>query len=390
MPYNPREGVDYLIDLYAVAQVDSAAPPGDISSAINGRLMHYHPDRLQGLAPEFIAKGEAVTRALHHAKEILLNEVKRTEYDDILKAWDGPLSDDGRPVMDVEDYMRADLQYASPDEVEAVFADIERQAATLSGHEPDGVATAEHVMALLANAESAPEDLLRAQRAAYENALLREDRVLAVSENRRALFMGMGNTSATEYRTGIGYPQKLAKEIEAARATNLEMLRLRALGGVSTRLALMAGESASETALLPVSTASVQLPAYFDTQSEKLREIARKREVILHKRLDNIEWVYPAAELQTQVLGRLLLGAYHRDAGRYIWFSATGFDTELQVDALTDEDIIVQLEARDYSSVVENDNNVMLFPLLEHIELGTLLGAAIQHHLGKYQTPVEK
>ena len=51
MAYEPREGVDYVIDLYALAGVEAQAEPDELKRAINQRMVEYHPDRLQGLAP---------------------------------------------------------------------------------------------------------------------------------------------------------------------------------------------------------------------------------------------------------------------------------------------------------------------------------------------------
>ncbi|MDB5186162.1 MAG: hypothetical protein JWL85_685, partial [Candidatus Saccharibacteria bacterium] len=97
MSYEPKEGVDYIVDMYAIAGVAQEATPEELKRSLNERTREYHPDRLQGVAPEFRSKGERMAILLNKARHILLDSERRAEYDEILGAWDGPLSTDGIP-----------------------------------------------------------------------------------------------------------------------------------------------------------------------------------------------------------------------------------------------------------------------------------------------------
>jgi curved DNA-binding protein CbpA len=123
MSYEPEEGVDYIIDLYAVAGAAPEADADALRRALNQRLVEYHPDRLEGLAPEFKSKGERMARLLNRARIVLLDPEKRQGYDEVMAEWEGPVSKDGTPIIRTDRYLQAEMENKTPEEIEGIFAE---------------------------------------------------------------------------------------------------------------------------------------------------------------------------------------------------------------------------------------------------------------------------
>jgi DnaJ-class molecular chaperone len=113
--YEPRDGVDYLVDLYGVTGVPHDASPDDIKGALKERSLEYHPDRLTGLAPEFRVRAERMILLINRARVVLLDDEKRVAYDTILDSWEGPVSTDGTPVLDLAAAIRTVMGRHAPD-----------------------------------------------------------------------------------------------------------------------------------------------------------------------------------------------------------------------------------------------------------------------------------
>ena len=121
MEYEPREGEDYIVDLYSVVGVEHDATELEIKDNIRDQLKQYHPDRLEGLAPEFRETGKRMATLLNRANVILLDTDKRQEYDQLLSEWSGPVSENGNPIIDIHRVWQAELRGKSPEEVEAIM-----------------------------------------------------------------------------------------------------------------------------------------------------------------------------------------------------------------------------------------------------------------------------
>jgi hypothetical protein len=377
MSYEPKEGVDYIVDLYAVAGATHEANPDELKQALNQRMVEYHPDRLEGLAPEFRTKGEQMARLLNRARVILLDPEKRQVYDEVLTEWDGPVSTSGTPVIRADRYLQAEMQEKSPEEIEEVFAKQAEQVEGMSGYSPSRLSFLEKMVTLAG--DDVPDDL----RAEYEDALLQYDRTLAIQEAERSRLLSLPDIGEAGYRAGLDYSETIAGEIEAAREVRTEELRMLAIGGVSTRLALLAGEEVPQVSGAIVATSTtLELPVYFDQQAEKVHELAKKREEIVGKRLANFRPAYPEADTQIEPQPNLAIGV---GSDSYKWFGVT-FDPDNNAASLVPipEELIELLDAQDYKAAIGSGYNVLTFVPLEQVDIQTQLIDAIEKHADKY------
>ena len=379
MEYEPIEGIDYLVDLYALADVDRTSEQTDIKDALNKRAMEYHPDRLEGLAPEFRSRGELVSKLLNRARVVLLDTYKRAEYDEILTTWEGPVSTSGIPVDTVTRMDGAELRGKSAEEMEAAFATKVLQLEALTGYNPRRLGLIERLIE--EEGDAAPEDM----RDEYEDALLQRDRVLAVEEGIRSEVIGLPNLASRQYAASLEYSSQTRQRIEEAKTTKLEERRKLALGGVSTRLALLSGEEPdSATIDLPVPT-TIGLPDYFEQQAARVAKIAEEREGITDRRLKNFEPTYPEAELQTEQQENLILGI--ETDGGHTWFamkldSNTG---NAEADELTAE-VKDLLNNGEYKTVIQRNYGIVLVKQLEQVSILDLFGVAISKYTSKFKS----
>lgn len=382
MTYEPREGVDYIVDLYQVAHVDPTAEPDEIKRALNDRLKEYHPDRLQGLAPEFRSKAERLVPLLNRAKVILLDTDKRTEYDEILNDWEGSISKDGTPVIILGDAIRYDAAQKTPEELEATIGEQGAAALAIFKHDP-----AQQQM-LTTLFETATGDMKEQLRDALDKALLAEDQVLATTQDTRAQLLGMPSNSLLSI--GENHTEQVALAIEAARAAQTEEYKRRALGGVSTRLALLASSSdetePASTEVVPQSVTDYGLPAYYEEQAKRLAEVAEQRQAIVEKRLELFEPKYPIAELQTEAHPTFVVGmATENDPENYRWIGFHFDASAVSLDNISlPDEVKVALDAGEYEAVYQAGLNILTFTTKEQIDLRTMLDVAYNKHLEKY------
>jgi hypothetical protein len=383
MSYEPEEGVDYIIDLYAVAGAAPEADADALRRALNQRLVEYHPDRLEGLAPEFKSKGERMARLLNRARIVLLDPEKRQGYDEVMAEWEGPVSKDGTPIIRTDRYLQAEMENKTPEEIEGIFAEQAKEIEAMLGYTPSRLGFLEKMVTQAG--DDVPNDL----RAEYEDALLLYDRTLAIQEAERSRLLGLPDIGQGGYRAGLDYAKDIAGEIEAARVARKEEMRMRALGGVSARLALLAGEEVEATNTDVVLASSLELPAYYDQQAERMREIATKRQEVVEKRLANFRPFYPEAEIQEgEAKPRLAIGIGEEE---FKWFGVV-FDHETSsanVQPIPDE-VTELLNAGKYQAAIESGYNVLTFAPLEQIDMKTQLLEAIEKHAVKYNIGSEE
>lgn len=379
MDYEPREGVDYIIDLYQVAAVAHDADQEDVKRALNARMGEYHPDRLQGLAPEFRSAGEQMARLLNRARTVLLNVEKRGEYDEILSTWEGPISKNGTPVIRIDDAVRAEAVQKTPRQLEAAFAEQSADVAKMVKYNPKQQAMLGRMLEAAKDGEDA--DGLRE---AYDAALFAEDQVLALEEAERGRLLGIQHDK--RYETSLGYTDTVRAAIEDSRTIQTEDYRRRALGGVGVRLALLSGETTIEPLSSDIVVNDGALPHYFDEQAKKVEELAATREALLEKRLEIFQPTYPIAEIQIDGKPNFAIGiAFNTEGEASKWI---GFSFEPTTVALANielpEEVEALLRGGQYEQAYDLGYNVLTFAMKEQIQLQTLLAEAYNKHLVKY------
>lgn len=376
MEYEPQEGIDYIVDLYAVAGVDRDAAEADIQQSLRKRMMEYHPDRLEGLAPEFRDRGEVMARVLNRANVVLLDAEKRREYDEILDDWTGLISENGVPVVSLDRVLQAEFHGKTPDEVEEFFAQQGAKIQAMTGYSPQRL---EFLQNLIDSAKKTGEKLPDGLQDEYEAALLLRDRVLAVEEKERADLLGIPASTDQRYATTRNYAQLVAGKIEETRQTRQEEAERLAIGGTATRLALLAGEDTASADNLPAAPTKLEaLPPYFDNQAARIQEIAQEREEVLESRLSNLSLTYPLEEEQTLFTKKLALGIEGKED--MTWICVEVNDDDTGTGATLPEEIENLLLREDFHQVIGHGYNVATFKLMDQIDLRDLVRVAA----GKY------
>jgi curved DNA-binding protein CbpA len=379
MTYQPQEGIDYIVNLYAVAGAEQGATEPEIKTALNDRAKEYHPDRLQGLAPEFQEKGERIAKLLNRARGILLDTDKRTAYDEILTTWDGPVSTDGTPVVSIARLQEVQLQGKTPEEVEAMFAEQVEQIAGMTGYRPSRLSFLEKMV------EQADDDVADELRDEYEDALLQKDRALAIEEAERSRALGLPDIQEQNYTAALGYGEETAAKLTEARAKKEANLQLLALGGVGAKLALLTGEVTEPSAsLVTESPMSLELPAYYGQQAARVQQIANERDAITDKRLENLVPIYPEAELQAELKGSLIIGVA-TSKGHYWLGAKLNIEQDSADFQQVGDEVKALLNQGDYAAVIARGHGVVLVKPMEHIDIQDLLGVAIGKYTDKYK-----
>ena len=380
MEYEPQEGVDYIIDLYAVVGVERDAPEPEIKQGIRERMREYHPDRLEGLAPEFQDKGEDMARILNHANAILLDAEKRSEYDGILDEWTGPVSEDGNPIILIDRALQAEFHDKSPKEVEKLFAGQVEKISAVLGYSPQRL---EFLCKLIDQVKGEVPDDLKAE---YEAALLQRDQVLAVEESERAKLLGLPSVVSRQYATTRNYAALVEGSIQETRSSREEEAKRLAISGPAGRLALLAGEDTSADDNLPATAAQLAaLPAYFEDQAAKVVEIAKEREELLEARLGNFSLTYPLAEAQTEFTKKLALGMEGTDG--LTWICVEVGDDDTGAGSTLPDSIEELLTQEDFEPVIGQGYNIATCELLDQVDIPDLVRVAAGKYVDNFPQP---
>jgi hypothetical protein len=277
--------------------------------------------------------------------------------------------------------LRSAFHGKSADEVEAVFAEQSQKAEELSGN---STARLEFIERLIAKAGGEIDDDLRNE---YEEALALKDAMLAAQEAERSKLLGLPDIEASGFEARLGYAQAIHEEIETARERELTTLRVRALGGAGTRLALEAGES-TDLVATPEQLDAITLPAYYEPQAEKVLELAKEREAIVEKRLANLITELPEEDLQQSFQQTLIIGA--RTQSGYIKWVACTFDDpdpnaeqKVSVDPIHEESRN-QLREERYPQIIKNGCGILIFEYLSQIDYEDQVITAMSKYASRF------
>lgn len=379
MSYEAREGIDYIVDLYAVAGVEASADASEIKKAITKRLSEWHPDRLTGLAPEIQARGEHMARLLNKARGILSVSEKRAEYDGILSEWTGPVSQTGDPVITISRKVQAEMAMRPIKEVEAIFTDYDQRVDTLAVFSDSRIDLFERMI------ESSGEDAPVELREQYEAALLEKDRNLSLKEVQRDELLGVESAEDRQYRVSLDYSATVSGDIEVAREVRTEELRAIAAGRVAVRLAILSGEEVPASTEL-VDPNSLQLPEYFNKYAEEIEKIAQERQGVTEKRLANFQPTYPEIELQAEAKDRVIVGIIDGEddsASKWFTFVYDGANNAVNAEQ-TSREIEQLLSTGQYGAVIDAGFNVLTFSTMQHINPRDLLNEALEKYVAKF------
>jgi curved DNA-binding protein CbpA len=138
---NVIEGVDYLVDRYAVLGVPEDADTDTLRRAIREGRAQNHPDRLGRASPEILAVASRARAAIDAAATVLLDPELRAGYDrrlaEFRRDWPDLISSDGRAMVSLSK-VRLDLDgllngTLKTDADDAAFL---AQLGQMTGHNP--------------------------------------------------------------------------------------------------------------------------------------------------------------------------------------------------------------------------------------------------------------
>lgn len=99
---DPVEGVDYIVDYYAVLGLERGSDEERIRRALRDKRTQYHPDRLIQAGDKIQAVANREMALFAKAEQILLNPEVKPFYDERLNGFEPRLvSNDGRAILDL-------------------------------------------------------------------------------------------------------------------------------------------------------------------------------------------------------------------------------------------------------------------------------------------------
>ena len=388
----PVEGVDYFVDLYKLVGAKKDDDTESLSRKIRAKSKEYSPDRQHGTAEEFGARADRVMKLVNRAREVLLDEEKRLEYDDMLAEWQGPISDDGTPVTTFESIFARQVVGKDTEQVEEIFKGLKERIEAHPGIGTDGrVARAERRLDKARQSKYPDEEEIRDLQDDYEEELFALDAGLAVEENERSRILGreISDAAGRHYRVSIGYAEETANELEQLRTRKVEEHAAIATGSFATRLAILSGEVAPSTDVVPQGdVADYALPPYYDDQAAKVKALAEKRLEIMKKRLGNLKVDQPEAALQTELSSAVFVGLTQEGYEGADWYTSGvpeddgGEEVAPPVDA--PDSVLDDLLAGNYAAVIAAGYNVITTKRLQNIEDDALVRGAVVIHAKRY------
>ncbi len=276
MTYSPVSGVDYLVDHYQILGLKRAATDEEIASMWRTKVKQYHPDRMQGLAPELLESAKHKSALINEAHDVLGDQEARAAYDLVLDNWTRPICTDGRAIIDLTGAGGFSFS-ALLEHINSTAEDHEAQgeqiAKDLSGFNP---ATYEFFKTQAESEAGVPEGLLPA----YLEQLRSRDLYLQLKESFIWDSLGLPNFQP---KAVLGYAAAATGELEKVRAQAHESLAHEVhLLTTGQRTLLPAPETTG--ALVPAGLFehhTERFLAHFARQEERLQAVAQERETIL-------------------------------------------------------------------------------------------------------------
>ena len=324
------EGVDYLVDRYAVLGVARDATHEEIASAVKEQRAQYHPDRLIKAGPDVLVAAERARERINLAAEILMNKEARPLYDARLAEFEDKhphlVSKNGTPIIDLE-RQRLNLDYLLQDEI-LDTSDLEKQAATMIGFDQKRLDRARKYYALDPTDPDADDALRQELTAQYGMLTLMEDFAWM-----RAGMHGWTDEGGL-MRDAEAYVDRIEAEIAktsltiipAAVATRQNAVLI----GVAPPPLLLAGPNGSSAASDAPTTDLVVAEAKrrFELRAADIREIAARKQAALLELLDHSKTVV-LAESECPIYDLFLVKGEGEEATAMIAFRLEATNADL-------------------------------------------------------------
>ena len=280
----PINGIDYLVDYYALLGADPKASTEEIHSLFRQASTKWHPDKCASLAESLKEQATRQFKILRDADEILTDSSRRAHYDQLLAGFPSELiSRDGTPILDLR-RRRINLPLLLAGQELDVSA-TETKIVALSGHTEATFALIEQ----LYTATPSPNEQLQA---AYRDALEKRHTYLTIREELEWQAFGFDNQTKVE---GITSPE----EHVSVRLDQLQQAKVEISAVAGSTMKLLG--SAETVKLLGMGEASLE-------SSEMSLEVARQQ--VIEKGIERITAISPrlvaAAEKTTEAMKALL------------------------------------------------------------------------------------
>ncbi len=375
------EGVNYLTDLYSVLGVPRSADEQTIHAAFLTRAKEYHPDLLQGRAPEFQHRAAQMMAVLNRASVTLSNPPSRETYNKKLEEWNGPISLDGRPVIDLKMpfYGNETLEKARRRADELID-----ETTKIFGFDPNTFELIEQMYKSTPNPDQRLRDM-------YEQALLRKQSDLAIREDTKREVLGIPTSSSMAPPIGfLAEAQDLVTSAKSRFTRHTESY-LRALQ--SGEIKMLPGREDVVQALAQnpeeaIIRLSAEMLEKFDTASGDVLNLARQREEVITNRLELVrgEYVTDQPELTRRLIVCLQLGSGEKTENVWYAFELKGDEQEavLERDDETQQQVQAVNDLERVAEMVKQGFNVMSVKHKEGLPPNEQLQRAVQEHYADY------
>ncbi|MCC2631114.1 MAG: molecular chaperone DnaJ [Candidatus Paceibacter sp.] len=369
---NPIKGQDYLVDYYAVIGVVRSASGEEIKKAIRTRMMEYHPDRFQHVAPQLMDQARKMTELLNEAKEILSDGEKKAAYDTLLANWNKAISTNGMPVIDLtaSGFHFNSLIDALEKDPETLAAEREKLALQFSGFNK---ATFDLVERFATGPGEIPDDVQKA----YAEQLAQKDLYLSLLEGFYFDSLGLKNHAAVALLTHTDQVKESINEVrEQARTEIAHDILLLSTGGK----ALLPGSVRIENAEQAIVHYVEKVDEHVNRYAAELEQLATEREKVLQRRFElGARMTYfPGTEKYTpEVIIKLVVSEKNPAA----WMSFT-IDPEKNSAVSSSHNDLESLEDPAVAKTwIERGFTIITFQLQQDIDIKSQIEQIILNHI---------
>lgn len=375
---NSTQGVDYLVDHYAILGIARDSTLEQIKQAYRAKQKQYHPDLFQGLAPELLAQAEKKVALISEAYKILSDSSARAEYYALLETWDKPISKNGEVIIDLtaSGFSLSSLVENLAVEPDAREQEAEKLALRFSNFNPATYSF------FCQQAESGiPEGL----KAAYLEQLDARDLYLSLRETFLWESMGLKNHTLT---ARLDYADQVEEDLKATTERAIESVEEQVLLLTVGERALLPAPKGMESLADPSAMLiqyKAQIGEYIEHQAGLLRPIAAEREQVLNARfVAGSGFAYHSRHAQPLAYTqKLIIEAKLKD--RSVWFSFEFMDNNTRVVSYEVEGLETLSNPDVAEQWIQNGYNIVSFIIQDGVDIKSQLTKVSELHLDKLE-----
>jgi hypothetical protein len=289
---NVIEGVDYIIDFYAVLEVDRNAPPEDIRRKGNRLRGSYHSDKTGKLPDDLASDARGKFDLYSKAMGVLLDPEKRRLFDERLDSFPAHLvSTNGNAIVDVT-RRRIDLDYLLSGKIKDI-SELQKRGKVMSQYDESGLDATRSAYTAMPDNE--------AIKAVYRLQLHAKLTYISIMEDLMWWQAGVqGDTGPTGLITHVDdYLERIDAEIKSVATEqipkNMKQRLLAETSGLATALLLgdSSGQQTESGTGTDISTVvQKRMVENFSSRTEAIREYAREKQETLRELLELTDYEF--------------------------------------------------------------------------------------------------